>query len=146
MTERHDWPFEQSARGTLRPWYLTAVGYLAVLFPDSQEAQRATQGLLERGVPANDVRLYPAEGVLSIASRLQRERSILAKTIAAVISDREARQRYFGNAQAGGSALWLFAPTEDRADQLVGFLADCHYGSLRYYGDKGVKDVHPSTD
>jgi hypothetical protein len=44
-------------------------------------------------VPANDVRLYPAEEVLSIASRLQRERSILAKTIAAVISDHEARQQ-----------------------------------------------------
>jgi hypothetical protein len=83
-------------------------------------------------VPANDIRLYPAEDVLNIASRLQQERSILAKTIAAVVSDREARQRYLGNARAGGSALWLFAPTEDRADQLVGFLADYHYGSLRY--------------
>jgi hypothetical protein len=71
MTEPHDWPFEQPARGTLRPWYLTAAGYLAVLFPDGQEAQRATQGLLQRGVPANDVRLYDAEEVLSIASRLQ---------------------------------------------------------------------------
>ena len=145
MTEPHDWPFEQPARGTLRPWYLTAVGYLAVLFPDSQEAQRAKQGLLQRGVPANDIRLYDAQEVLSITSRHQQERSILAKTIAAVVSDRQARQRYLGNARAGGSALWLFAPTEDRADQLVGFLADYHYGSLRYYGDKGVKDVYGST-
>jgi hypothetical protein len=48
MTERHHWPFEQSVRGTLRPWDLTAAGYLAVLSPDSQEAQRAKQGLLER--------------------------------------------------------------------------------------------------
>jgi hypothetical protein len=46
MTEPHDWPFEQPARGTLRPWYLTATGYLAVLFSDS-EAQRAQRGLLE---------------------------------------------------------------------------------------------------
>ena len=60
-------------------------------------------------MPANDIRLYPAEEVLNIASRLQRERSILAKTIAAVVSDREARQRYLGNARAGGSAPWLFA-------------------------------------
>jgi hypothetical protein len=49
-------------------------------------------------VLANDVRLYHAEEVLSIASRPQPERSILAKTIAAVVSDREARQRYLGNA------------------------------------------------
>lgn len=49
-----------------------------------------------------------------------------------------------GNARGRGSVLWLVAPTEDRADQLVGFLADYHYGSLRYYGDKGVKDVYGS--
>ena len=87
MTQPHDWPFEQPARGTLRPWYLTAAGYLAVLFPDGQEAQRAEQGLLQRGVLANDLRLYDAEEVLSITSRLDQERSLLAKTIAAVVSD-----------------------------------------------------------
>lgn len=142
MPEPHDWPFEQPARGSLRPWYLTAAGYLAVLFSDSQEAQRAQQGLLEWGMPENDIRLYQAEEILSITARQQQERSILAKTIAALVADREARKRYLGSAQAGGSALWLFAPTEDRADQLVGFLADYNYGSLRYYSDQGVKDIH----
>jgi hypothetical protein len=34
----------------------------------------------------------------------------------------------------------------DRADQLIGFLADYQYGSLGYYGDQGVKDVHRSID
>src|SRR4029453_9914115 len=145
MTEPHDWPFEQPARGTLRPWYLTAAGYLAVLFRNSQEAQRARRGLLEWGMPENDIRLYHAEEILRIAARQQQERSALAKTIAALVADHEARQRYFGNAQAGGSALWLFAPTENRADVLVGFLADYNYGSLRYYGDKGGKDIHPAV-
>jgi hypothetical protein len=101
MTEPRDWPFEQPAKATLRPWYLTAAGYLAVLFPDGKEAQRAQRGLLERGMPGNDVRLYHAEEILSIASRLQQERSALAKTIAAVVADRQARQRYLGNARAG---------------------------------------------
>jgi hypothetical protein len=146
MPEPHDWPFEQPASGTLRPWYLTAAGYLAVLFRDGEEAQRAQRGLLERGVPENDVRLYEAEEILRIASRLQQERSTLAKTIAAVVADRQARERYLGTARAGGSALWLFAPTEDRADQLVGLLADYDYGSLRYYGHDGVKDVHRDAD
>ena len=93
-------------------------------------------------MPENDIRLYQAEEILSITARQQQERSILAKTIAALVADREARKRYLGSAQAGGSALWLFAPTEDRADQLVGFLADYNYGSLRYYSDQGVKDIH----
>jgi hypothetical protein len=97
-------------------------------------------------VPANDVRLYPAEEVLSIAL------SPPARTFDPGQDDRRGDLRPRGQATVvwqcagGGSALWLFAPTEDRADQLVGFLADCHYGSLRYYGDKGVKDVHPSAD
>jgi hypothetical protein len=38
------------------------------------------------------------------------------------------------------------APTEDRADQLVGFLADYNYRSSRYYGDQGVKDIHRDAD
>ena len=146
MTEPHSWPFEQPASGTLRPWYLTAAGYLAVLFRDGTEAQRAQHGLVERGVPENDIRLYHGEEILAIASRLQQERSALARTIAAVSADREARERYLGNARAGGSALWLFAPTEDRADHLVGLLADYDYGSLRYYGDEGVKDIHRDAD
>jgi hypothetical protein len=84
--------------------------------------------------------------VLGTYGRRVPERSTLAKTIAAVVADREARERYLGNARAGGSALWLFAPTEDRADHLVGLLADYDYGSLRYYGDEGVKDVHRDAD
>jgi hypothetical protein len=146
MTEPHDWPFEQPAGGTLRPWYLTATGYLAVLFADDGEAQRAKRGLLERGVPDEDLRLYHAEEVLSIASRLHEERSKVAKAIAALVADRPARDRYLGNARAGGAALWLFAPTKDRADQLVGLLADYRYVSLRYYGEEGVEDVHRNAD
>jgi hypothetical protein len=34
---------------------------LAVLFSDRQEAQRARRGLLEWGMPENDIRLYHAE-------------------------------------------------------------------------------------
>jgi hypothetical protein len=30
VTQPQDWPFEQPAEGTLRPWYLTATGYLMV--------------------------------------------------------------------------------------------------------------------
>jgi hypothetical protein len=34
VTELQDWPFEQPAQGTLRPWYPTATGYVEVLFSD----------------------------------------------------------------------------------------------------------------
>jgi hypothetical protein len=57
------------------------------------------------------------------------------------VIDRRARDRYLGNARAGGSALWIVAPTKDRADRLVGLLADYHYASLRYYGDDDVEDI-----
>jgi hypothetical protein len=141
MSEQHDWPMERSAKGRLRPWYYTAAGYLAVLFTDPEEAQRARRDLIDRGVPDQDLRVYLAEEILRIVSRQQQERSILARAVAALVTDRPARDRFLGNARAGGAALWLFAPTKDRADRLVGFLADYHYASMRYYGDDGVEDV-----
>jgi hypothetical protein len=141
VTESRDWPFEQPAKGTLRPWHYTAHGYLAVLFSDAEEAERARRGLLDHGVPEEDLRLNEAEETLRIASRLQQERSLLAKAVNALVADRPARERFLGNARAGGSALWIYAPSEDRADHLVGLLADCNYASLRYFGDDGVEDI-----
>jgi hypothetical protein len=144
VAEPHHWPLEQSAKGTVRPWYATAVGYVAVLFRDLEEARRAQRGLVAHGVPEEDLRLYEAEETLRIWSRLEADRSILAKAVAALVADREARKRYLGNAEAGGPALWIFAPTRERADRLVGLLADWRYLWLRYYGDDGWEDV-PGT-
>jgi hypothetical protein len=146
VTDPHDWPFEQSAEGTVRPWYLTATGYLVVLFADPEEAQRARDGLLERGVPEGDARLYESQEILRILARLREQRSILARAVAALAADSGARQRFMDNARTGGAALWLVAPTKDRADQLVGLLADYGYSSLRYYGEEGVSDVQRDTD
>ena len=146
MTEPHDWPLERPGEGTLRPWYLTASGYLVVLFGDPEEAGRAHRGLLERGVPAEEVRLYSSEEFLRNVSRLQQERSLLARAVAALSADPPARQRFMDNARTGGAALWLVAPTRDRADQLVGLLADYGYRSLRYYGEDGVTDLQRDAD
>ncbi|HYY79656.1 MAG TPA: hypothetical protein VFD04_10795 [Actinomycetes bacterium] len=141
VTQPHDWPFEQPAKGTLRPWYYTAAGYLTVLFEDPDEAERARRDLLASGVPDQDLRLYHAEETLRIASRIQEERSLLAKAFAALVADRTARDRFMGNARAGGSALWVFAPTKERANLLVKRLADRRYLTMRYYGEDGVEDV-----
>ena len=94
MTEQRDWPPEQSAKGTLRPWHYTAAGYLAVLFEDPEEAQRAQRSLQQQGVPEGDLRLYDGEETLRIASRLQQERSILAKAIKEIEVDHRAEQRW----------------------------------------------------
>jgi hypothetical protein len=146
MTESHGWPFEQPAGGSLRPWYLTATGYLVVLFSDLQEAERARRGLVEAEVSEQDLRLYASEEILDILARLQKERSILARAVAALAADASARQRFLDNARTGGAALWLVAPTRDRADQLVGLLADYGYRSLRYYGEDGVTDLQRDAD
>lgn len=141
VTEPHDWPLEQPAEGTLRPWYFRATGYLMVLFSDPEEARRAQRGLLERKVPQEELRLYESEELLRIVARLEEERSILAKVVAALVADASVKQHFLDNARAGGAALWLVAPTRDRADHLVGLLADYGYSFLRYYGDDGVADV-----
>jgi hypothetical protein len=146
VTEPHDWPLEQPAEGTLRPWYLTATGYLVVLFRDPAEAQRAHRGLIERKVAPEELRLYQAEEILRNLARLQEERSILARAVAALVADPEARRRFLDNARTGGAALWLVAPTKDRADHLVVLLADYGYSSLRYYGQEGVSDLERDAD
>ena len=146
VTEPHDWPLEQPAEGTLRPWYLTATGYLVVLFRDPAEAQRAHRGLIERKVTPEELRLYEAEEILRNLARLQEERSILARAVAALVADPGAKQRFLDNARTGGAALWLVAPTKDRADQLVVLLADYSYSSLRYYGQEGVSDLERDAD
>jgi hypothetical protein len=146
MTEPHDWPFEQPAGGSLRPWYLTATGYLMVLFSDLQEAERARSGLVEGKVSEQDLRLYTSEEILGILARLQKERSILARAVAALAADASVRQRFMDNARTGGAALWLVAPTRDRANQLVSLLADYGYSSLRYYGEDGVADLQRDAD
>jgi hypothetical protein len=74
-------------------------------------------------------------------SQLQEERSIVAKAVAALVTDPAAKQRFLENAWTGGAVLWLVARTRDRADHLVRLLADYDYSSLRYYGDHGVTDV-----
>jgi hypothetical protein len=102
VTEPHDWPPEQSAHGSLRPWHATAAGYLAVLFEDPAEAQRAQHGLQQHGVSPGDLRLYDGEETLRIASRLQQERSILARAINEVVVDRTLRERWLANARAAG--------------------------------------------
>ena len=146
VTEPRDWPLEQPAEGTVRPWYLTATGYLVVLFRDPAEAQRAHRGLVEAAVPEDEVRLYESEEILRNLARLRQERSILAKAVAALVADPEAKQRFMDNARTGGAAMWLVAPTKDRADQLVGLLADYGYSSMRYYGQDGVSDLQRDAD
>jgi len=146
VSEPPDWPLEQPAEGTLRPWYLTATGYLVVLFRDPAEAERAHRGLLEAKVAPEEVRLYGPEELQRNLSRLREERSILARAVAALVADPEAKRRFLDNARAGGAAMWLVAPTKDRADQLVGLLADYSYSSLRYYGQDGVSDLQRDAD
>jgi hypothetical protein len=146
MTEPHDWPFEKPAKETLRPWFFSAAGYLAVLFRDDEEDKRAQQGLLERGVPEDDVRLYNSEQIMETLSRLKKERSALAKAVAALTVDRDAKARYVDNAKAGGAALWLYAPTEDHADRLVRLLTEYNYASVRYYGEDGVETIRRDAD
>jgi hypothetical protein len=146
VTEQHGWPFEQPAEGTLRPWYLTATGHLMVLFSQPEEAQRARSGLLEHKVSQEDIRLYESEEILRILARAQEERSILAKAVFALAADPSVKQRILENARTGGAALWLVAPTRDRANHLVALLADYSYSSLRYYGEDGVADVQQDAD
>ena len=105
MTEPRDWPFERPATGTLRPWFLSAMGYLAVLFSDGVEAERTRNGLVESGVPNADLRLYPSSRTLEILAHQREERSAVARAVEALAADPAAKKtgtREMGDAIAAG--------------------------------------------
>jgi hypothetical protein len=81
-----------------------------------------------------------------MASRLQQERSLLAKAIKEIVVDHRAEKRWLGNARAGGSLLFVYAPTKERANRMVGLLADYQYGSLDYFGEHGVEVIDRDVD
>jgi hypothetical protein len=113
MTKDRDWPYGRLADRGVRPWFLSATGYLMVLFHDAEEARRAAHDLEERGIPQDDMRLYSGEEILEIESRFGEERSNVARVVEAMTADRDVKTRYVDNARAGGAALWLFAPRKD---------------------------------
>jgi hypothetical protein len=106
VAEPHDWPLDQSARGTLRPLLSDVVGYLLVLFSDPEEAQRAQRALQDQGVPEDDIRLYDSEEIQRIATRFQQEQSFLAKAVNEVVVDHQVRERWSAAAREGGH-LWV---------------------------------------
>ena len=111
MTKPQDWPFEQPAEGTLRPWYLTATGYLEALFSDPEEAQRAQRGLLQRKIPREELRLYESEEILRILSQLQEERSVVAKAVADLVADLQPSSASWTTpGQAAPPSGWLPGP------------------------------------
>jgi hypothetical protein len=72
---------------------------------------------------------------------MQEERLPLAAASVAVTEDRQARQLYRDNASAGGSALWLFAPSKAGVNHLIQLLAGYHYSHARYFGTDGIQDL-----
>jgi hypothetical protein len=75
VPEPRDRPIEQSARGSLRPWFFSAEGHLALLFKDPEEAGK------------------PGAGSWSAGCRMR---------TSALTAHRTARERYLGNARAEG--------------------------------------------
>jgi hypothetical protein len=46
------------------------------------------------------------------------------RAIKEIVVDHRAEKRWLGNARAGGSLLFVYAPTKERANRMVGLLAE----------------------
>lgn len=120
---------------------MQGAGYLAVLFEDPAEAERALRGLREQGMPADDLRLYDGEETLRIASRLQQERSRLVKAINEVVVDRALRERWLAMLGPVGRCCGSMLAARIVPTGWWGLLADYRYGTLRHFGEGGVEDI-----
>jgi hypothetical protein len=87
------------------------------------------------------MRLYVAEEIVRKEAHLQAGRSWPAKMVDTLTADHEARRRYLANAQAGGAALWLYAPTRHDANRLLRLLADHHVPYVRHDSNEGVREL-----
>jgi hypothetical protein len=87
------------------------------------------------------MRLYVAEEMLRDDAQFLVGRSWLARVMDALTADHQARRRYLANAEAGGAALWLYAPTRHDANRLLRLLADHDVAYVRHDSDEGVREL-----
>src|SRR5919205_3261188 len=80
VNAEHDWPFEKATEGGVRPWFLSATGYLFVLFSDLARAQQA-KDTLSKILADADMRLYEAGETLAIEARRTEASSKVAKAV-----------------------------------------------------------------
>jgi hypothetical protein len=139
MSTGRDWPFEKATDGGVRPWFLSATGYLVVLFSDLALAQNARDAL-SRLVADDDMRLYDSEETLAIEGRRSDASSKVAKAVADLTADESMKEIYVSTTRAGGAALWVYAPDDGSADRVLRLLANHEYVHVRYYGTGGVQD------
>jgi hypothetical protein len=59
----------------------------------------------------------------------------------ALTADHQARRRSVASAQAGGAALWLYAPTRHDANRLLRLLADYDVSYVRHDSNEGVREM-----
>jgi hypothetical protein len=139
LSPEHDWPFEKATEGGVRPWFLSATGYLVVLFPNLARADKAKEAL-SRLVSDGDMRLYDSEETLAIEGRRSDASSKVAKAVADLTADESMKDIYLSTTRAGGAALWIYAPDDDLANRVLRLLANHEYVHVRYYGAGGVQD------
>src|SRR4051794_24959026 len=100
MSTGRDWPFEKATDGGVRPWFLSATGYLVVLFSDLALAQNARDAL-SRLVAGDDMRLYDSVETLAIEGRRSDASSKVAKAVADLTADESMKEIYVSTTRAG---------------------------------------------
>ena len=141
MSPDREWPFEQAGDERTRPWFLSATGHLFALFINSEEAQRAEQGLVASSVPVAEIRIDPGAEIVAREAERAHESSSLTKALTALTADQDVYEQVLNAATAGGSVLWARAPTDDAANRLIRLLADYDYAFIRYYGPTGPVNI-----
>ena len=127
-----------------RPWKFRPQGYLVVILPDADEAQRAESALVGAGFDHEDIKLYTGKQILETHEEYIGRRGIASKVVGAVADDVKGRELYLGYAREDRSAMWVRIPDEGDVPKALRVLADCDYLHTRYYGDTTQHDFHIS--
>lgn len=139
------WPWGLSDRDpdpSSRPWVFNPRGFLLAVLADDDEAARAGDALLEAGFAEAHQRTYSGAQLLEDRERFIAQQGVARRIVENLTIDTEAVERLLGYARTGHAFVWVVAPHKEDANRAIRALADLRVPFFRYYGDRGVEDLH----
>ena len=137
------WPVgttDQDPALTDRPMVFHPKGFLVVLLPGADEAERAAAALRTAGFADRQLRIFTSEQILTDHARYTAQQSLPRRAVAALTDDPETLDLYHGHARDGRFALWVHVTDDEEADRAIRGLADCATLHIRHYGHRRRSD------